>query len=365
MIQADAEGRLAAELRQLETLMAAMPDGLLVQAPDGRILRMNPAAQRLLGLTSENADLPPEEHMRRLRMLTMDGEPIAPEQRPAARALQGETVQDEMLILDGPPPHGPRWVSASAVPIRGKDGTVERVVATFVGLAHVQQVQQQRDVLLRTLFHDLRTPLSVLLLHAQMLQRTLPQGDRNAKRVDTIIANGQHLATMFQDLVEMVRLDSGQVHLAREPIDVAAFMKKLVERLATDRVRLSCEPNLPALLADPERLERVVVHLLSRALKSADAPSEVLLQVGRDHGAITITVTDHGVGIAREDLPHVFERFHRASDDLRQVGLGLGLPVAAMLVRAHGGRIEVESEMSKGTVFRASFPIDPVAPATK
>jgi signal transduction histidine kinase len=172
-------------------------------------------------------------------------------------------------------------VSASAVPLRGADGKVEAVVATFVEVTRLQQVQEQRDDLLRIMSHDLRTPLSALLLQAQMLQRSLTPGDRNAKRVDTIIANGQRLDTMIRDLVDMARLEDGQVKLARRPIDVQAFMTALVERMAgtlpTQRLRLSFEPRLPPLPADPDRLERVLVNLLGNALKYSDAPAEVLV----------------------------------------------------------------------------------------
>jgi signal transduction histidine kinase len=362
MSQANAKDHDADDGCQMETVMAVMPHGLVVYAPGGRILRINPAAEALLGLAGGAADVSAEDG---LSMLTIDGKPIAPEQRPAARAWRGETVQDEVLILEGPPPHGRRWVSISAVPMRGSDGQVERVLATLVKATLLQRAQEQRDILLRTVAHDLRTPLSALLLHAQMLQRSLEPSDRNAKRVDTIIANGERLAIMTEDLVEMIRLENGQFQLARKPIDVQAFIKSLVDRLAAtlamDRVRVSCEPHLPLLSADPQRLERVLVNLLSNALRYSDAASEVLLHVARSDGFVTISVSDRGIGIARSDLPRVFERFYRTRDNNRQEGLGLGLAITAMLVRAHGGQIEVESELGKGSVFRVTLPNQPGA----
>jgi signal transduction histidine kinase len=362
MSQADPESQ-AGEWREMEMVTAVMSSGLVVYAPGGKILRINPAAEPLLGLDSGAGDISVEDRLRGLGMLTLDGKPIAGDQCPTARAWRGETVEDEVLILEGPAPHGRRWVSMSAVPMRGADGQVERVVATFVKVTSLQQVQEQRDVLLRTVSHDLRTPLSVLLLHAQMLRRSLEPDDRNARRVDTIIANGQRLATMTQDLVEMIRLESGAIRVVRKPIEIPSFLKELVERmaatLAVDRVRVSCEPDLPRLAADPERLERVLVALLSNALKYSNAASEVLLHAARSYGTVTISVTDHGVGIARDDLARVFEPFYRTKDKNRQEGLGLGLTIAALVVRAHGGKIEVESEVGKGTVFRVMLPSEP------
>jgi signal transduction histidine kinase len=224
----------------------------------------------------------------------------------------------------------------------------------------LQRVQEQRDDLVRTISHDLRTPLSVLLLQAQMLQRSIAPDDRNAKRVDTIISNGLRLDTMIRDLVEVVRLENGQIQLARKPVELAAFitgiLKRLAEKQAVDRVRLSFEPDLPPLHADPVRLEHVLVNLLSNALRYSD--SEILVHTACSHGSVSITVTDHGVGIARNQLPQIFKRFYRTPDIHRQEGLGLGLTIAEMVVSAHGGKIEVESELGQGSCFRVVLPLN-------
>jgi len=354
--------KLTMELRLMDAAIAVMPDGLVLYAPDGRIQRLNPAAERLLGLPSDQAGVPTEERLRGMRVLTTDGKPVAPEQQPSARALRGEAVYHEVLILDGPPPHGRRSVSVSAIPVRGADDKVDAVVVSLVDLTALQQVQEQRDDLVRMVSHDLRTPLSALLLQAQMLERSLAPGDRHAKRVATIIANGQRLASMIRDLVDSARLETGRIQLLRKPIDVQNFITELVDRLAetlpTQRVRLSFEPRLPSLPADPDRLERILVNLLSNALKYSKAPDEVFVHASCADGLVSITVSDHGVGVPRQDLPHLFKRSSRTSDSSQREALGLGLYITAMLVRAHGGRIEVESELGQGSVFRVHLPVD-------
>jgi signal transduction histidine kinase len=141
-----------------------------------------------------------------------------------------------------------------------------------------------------------------------------------------------------------------------------AFLTALVEQMAgtppTQRLRLSFAQSLPPLPADPDRLERVLVNLLGNALKYSDAPAEVLVHSSCAGGFVAIVITDRGVGIPRQELPHVFERCCRGKNGGRQDGLGLGLYITALLVRAHGGRIEVESELGKGSVFRVFFPVD-------
>jgi two-component system phosphate regulon sensor histidine kinase PhoR len=180
--------------------------------------------------------------------------------------------------------------------------------------------------------------------------------------VETIITNGQRLATMIRDLVDMVRLESGQVQLARQRVELEPFVRTLAQRLAgtlqMDRVRLSFEPALPPLSADPDRLERVLVNLTSNALKYSRPPSEVVLQTQRDGRFVRIEFIDHGIGIPADELPHLFERFFRTRDTRPQEGLGLGLYITAMLVRAHGGTIEVESEPGRGSVFRVRLPLE-------
>ena len=139
-----------------------------------------------------------------------------------------------------------------------------------------------------------------------------------------------------------------------------AFLTALVEQMAgtppTQRLRLSFAQSLPPLPADPDRLERGLVILLGNALKYSDAPAEVLVHSSCAGGFVAIVITDRGVGIPRQELPHVFERRGRGKDSGRQQGLDLGLHIAALSVRAHGGRIEVESELGKGSVFRVFLP---------
>lgn len=353
---------LAAESRLMNAVVAAMPDGLLLYSHDGRIEYANPAAETLMGLSREQADTAVDARLRGLNMLDANAKPVAPEQQPVARALRGEAVFHEAMILDGPRPQRRRLVFVSAVPMPGADGAVDTVVASLVEATQLQQVQEQRDDLIRMVSHDLRTPLSTLLLQAQMLQRALQPEDRHAKRVAAIIANGQRLATMIRDLVEVVRLENGQFQLACKPIDVHSFIsdlsKRLAETLPTERLRLSCDPHLPLVPVDPDRLERMLVHLLSNALKYSDASAEVGVHSSCADGFVAIAVTDRGVGISRQELPHVFQRRRRSQDHGRQESLGLGLYLTSLLVRAHGGRIEVESELGKGSVFRIHLPVD-------
>jgi signal transduction histidine kinase len=129
-----------------------------------------------------------------------------------------------------------------------------------------------------------------------------------------------------------------------------------------ERIRLEAAEEIPPALADSNRLERVLVNLLTNALKYSAPASEVVVRVGADGGQVVLEIEDRGQGIAPEDLPHLFERYFRALGSSRLEGMGLGLYTARMLVEAHGGTIGVTSVSGQGSVFRVRLPVGPPRP---
>ncbi|HEX2923308.1 MAG TPA: ATP-binding protein, partial [Chloroflexota bacterium] len=123
------------------------------------------------------------------------------------------------------------------------------------------------------------------------------------------------------------------------------------------RVRLSVEESLPPVSADPDRLERIVLNLLSNALKYSAPQTPVDIRASRKNGQALVAVEDRGQGIAPEDLPHIFERFYRTKGPHRKESIGLGLYISRILVEAHGGRISVKSELGKGSTFSFTLPL--------
>ena len=167
------------------------------------------------------------------------------------------------------------------------------------------------------------------------------------------------MSALIQDLVEATLLEDGRLQVSPEPVDLAAVAgaARAVPRRARDRAREALvEPGLQRVLADPRRLERIFVNLLTNALKYSPSKGEIILELASDPDGVAIVVTDRGIGIAPEDVPHVFERFFRARGARQPEGLGLGLYITRLLVHAHGGRIEVESQLGQGSTFRVVLP---------
>jgi signal transduction histidine kinase len=233
-----------------------------------------------------------------------------------------------------------------------------RVLAVLAG-EKLARADQYRADLVRMLSHDIRTPLSVLVSQAFLARRraATPEALRSAEIVAT---SARRIATMIDDLVDAMHLETGQLSLARRAVDFAEFARELKERLAdalpVARVQVDPAPGLPPLEVDPDRLERIVVNLLANALKYSPEPTPVRLRAVPRDGEILISVRDEGPGIAPEDLPHVFERFYRSASVRGTEGLGLGLYICRKLVDAHGGRIWVESDRGAGAEFHVALP---------
>jgi signal transduction histidine kinase len=332
----------------------------------GEVIRVNPAAVRIFGLEAVERALPHPKRLSLTPMFHPDGTPVAPEERPTSRALRGETVHGEVQVLKRPGAP-PAWLSMSAAPVRATDGSLFGVVATSVDITTLHVLQEQRDDLLRAVSHDIRQPLTVVRGQAQLLISTLGAHGADARTLrglQAIEASGGRISRMIEDLADAVRLESGQLRLRPEAVDLPAFVRELVERLGPgsdgNRVHVRYGEEPLSIWADPDALERILSNLIGNALKysPADAPVAVVLEAS-DEGA-KLSVRDNGEGIASADMPHLFERYYRVQSTVRKAnGLGLGLYITKGLVTAHGGRIEVESELGKGSTFTFYLPPAP------
>ncbi|HSN15917.1 MAG TPA: PAS domain-containing sensor histidine kinase, partial [Anaeromyxobacteraceae bacterium] len=339
----------------------ALPDGFVLYGPRGEIRRMNDAAARMIKPTPEGRELPLSARWGRYRASSADGWPVEAEQSPPARALAGEIVRGLHLRVENAGES--TWLLASAAPIRAPDGTVWGAVVTFTDETPLHALEEARDDLVRMISHDLRTPLNAVLAQAHMIQRAGGEQEKVEERAQAIVRSCHRMAGMIQDLLDATLLEAGQLRMNRRPLDLQRTVRDMIERqrgaLDVDRVRVSTgSPPPDPVRADPERLERIVVNLLSNALKYSPPESEVEVEVAAGAGGAVLTVSDRGIGISPEDLPHLFERFFRARGTRRPEGIGLGLYISRLLVEAHGGRIDVQSVLGQGTTLRVFLPAD-------
>jgi PAS domain S-box-containing protein len=349
---------------ELDLTIGSIADGVLILGASGEIVRMNPAAERIIGFSSVERGLPHMERAPLLHARSSEGQRLLAEEMPAQRALRGETVLSELMHL-APPSGRSAWVSISAAPIRTPDGQLLGAVVTLSDVTAQRELQEGHEELVHTISHDLRAPLTVIQGHAQMMLRGLSRTGGSARTqhsAEAVVAAARQMNAMIQDLVDSTRMETGQLQLEQETIDPRNFVVQVLDRLSgvldvEGRVRVEAEEPIPMVFADGGRLERILMNLLSNALKYSEPGSEVVVRLRSHEGVVVVSVSDRGMGITPEEMGELFQKYGRATEGRKtKDSLGLGLYIARGLVEAHGGRIWVESEVGKGSTFSFTLP---------
>jgi len=358
----DLQGELQRRVAELDATINAVADGLVIYSTSGEILLDNPAARHVLDDILIEVEYRDQPGWMSLRACTPDGKRVTLEHAPGARAARGETVTGEVLVFqhkDGTE----TWMSVAAAPIRLQNDTIIGVVGTYTDITQLRQLQARQEDMLRMISHDLRAPLAVTRGYADLLQEEVQSRGWEVlvPSIEAIQQSTVQMNVMIQDMVDVARQEGGQLQLILQPVDLRPYLETLLQRSATalplDRVQLDVPADLPPVAADPNRLERILINLLSNALKYSAPGTPVSVHARRMNGTVQMAVVDQGRGIPPEDLPHLFERFYRVKGARKTEGIGLGLYITRILVEAHGGRITVESEMGKGSTFTFSLPV--------
>lgn len=212
--------------------------------------------------------------------------------------------------------------------------------------------------------HELRTPVSVMLTQTQTTLNRERSADEYRETLEACRRSAQRMRRLIESLLELARLDAGQEQLKRRKFDLAATARdclELIQPLADERgVKVFSELAPQEIAGDSERLAQVITNLFTNAIQYNRIGGEVWVNLKKEHGVAILTISDKGVGIASEDLPHIFERFYRG-DKSRSAGnghAGLGLAICQAIIAAHGGIIEVSSKEGSGTTFTVRLPVE-------
>lgn len=227
-----------------------------------------------------------------------------------------------------------------------------------------QQAWERQQAFVANASHELRTPLALIRASAEATQRRLPTAaTRCQELLHDIISESDHTTALVNDLLLLSRLDAGRLELAREPVDMGAFLNDLARQAAPlaaqHTITLLVDEASGQVVGDRARLHQVVLILLDNALRHTPPGGTITLRAQSDGRQVQLTVVDTGNGIAPADLPHVFERFYRSAENRASGGgSGLGLAIARALVEAMQGRITLSSRPGQGTRVTLTFIAD-------
>lgn len=360
----------AQRANELEAVIASIADGVIVTNATGEITLENAAMRRMMGRRDAAATFA-------LAVPQVDGGAdrggsrisVPVEDFPLARAARGETLTDQVLAMRDPDTEEERYLLCSGAPVRAPDGEITGAVAVFRDITAIKQVEQMKDEFLSVAAHELRTPLTAIKGYAELLDRRLSgtEGrERDRQPLTVIRKQADRLAKLVNEMLDVSRIESGRLQLNREPFDLSTLAGETVQHLRvtsdTHTLVLDAAPEV-VVLADPSRIEQVLINLVSNAITYSPEGGVVSVDVGVRGGAAgdeaVVSVRDNGIGIAPDALPQVFSRFYRATEAsaLRSGGMGLGLYICREIIERHGGTITAESTMGVGSIFIFTLPL--------
>jgi two-component system phosphate regulon sensor histidine kinase PhoR len=343
-IQIDA---LTSERAKLSTVLNQMADGVMIVDPNGRVQLLNHAAERIFQIRESKAiDRSVVEVVRYHQLVDL--------WRDTTRGKR----QSTMLEI-GPQHH---FLQVVGIPL--KTTLSGSTLILFHDLTQLRRLETVRRDFISNVSHELRTPLASLKALAETLQEGAlddpPAAIRFLLRMETEIDN---LTQMVNELLELSRIESGKVPLSFQRIQACSLLKPAYDRMILQAERaglemiFECPPDLPVVFADPDRITQVLINLVHNAIKFTAPGGKITLSAYQEADRIVFFVRDTGVGIDKNDLGRIFERFYKADRARAGGGTGLGLSISRHMVEAHGGFIWVESEPDLGSTFYFNLPV--------
>jgi two-component system, OmpR family, phosphate regulon sensor histidine kinase PhoR len=352
--QQELERQIAGRESGTQTILGAMQDGLLVVDARSRIMLMNQPFEKLFELRDPAMGVPLIEAVRHATLDELIAETLG----------TGEAMRSELSVADSRT-HSERHIEVSAVPIKKADDETSGAVVLFHDITELKQLDRIRREFVANVSHELRTPLSILRGYIEVLLDEPETSREELTRILSIMErHSKRLRRLVDDLLSLAQLESSQAKLELSVVQVDELLNNLIrdwkEKLAAKNLKVIVDlpPEALTLRADGTRLEEVLHNLLDNAVKFSHENGRIHLQATRRGSEMVLSVADNGLGISKEHLPRIFERFYRADKARSRElgGTGLGLAIVKHIAQLHGGRVEAESEPGHGTTIRVVLP---------
>ena len=336
-----------------QTILRAMQDGLLVVDKNMHVTLVNEAFRNLFGISEFPLGTPLLDVV---RDATVD--------RLIAETLRASKAMRSELIVADSKTNSERDVEVSAVPINDS-GLIDGAVVLFHDITQLKQADRVRRDFVANVSHELRTPLSIVRGYVEtLLDNPKTSGEELSRILQVMERHTNRLGSLVDDVLSLAQLESRSATLQFSDVQLADLFDTLIrdlgKKFAEKRLNMivDIQPDARTIRADETRLQQVLDNLLDNAVKYSDENGEIRLQAERRKEEIALSVSDNGIGISKDDLPRVFERFYRADKARSRElgGTGLGLAIVKHIAQLHGGRVEAESELERGTTIRVVLP---------
>ncbi len=353
---------MAERSARLDSILGSMTDGLWVYDASGDVVDVNQAALNMFGLASR-AEAIEHGSFARLHLRDSEGRAIAYPDMPYARALAGQTVPDYLAMGKHLITGRDLDLSIAAAPIESRG--IVGAVLVIRDITALQELDRKKDEFLSVASHELRTPLTTIKGYTQLLAQTVNDllPEERATYINAVLGEIERMMGLISELLDVSRIETNRLQIHPQSIRWSDFIRARVSAFQvqhpTRSISMSVDAGDAVVVADPDRMRQVVDNLLSNALKYSAEGTDIDLEVQVVEGAMLTSVSDHGIGIPRDEIPQLFERFHRARNVSSRYygGLGLGLYIARAIIEAHGGSIGVQSVEGQGSTFTMSLPI--------
>jgi signal transduction histidine kinase len=354
---------VAGERDELQHILNELPDGVIVIRRDG-VVTSNRVADELLGrpFTADLEATPSEDVPRH-----PDGRVYEAADYPIMRALAGENVRGEEMVVRNPMRKEELNFLVSAAPVRRK-GEIVAGVSVFQDITELRAFERQRTEFFSMASHEIRTPVTAILLQLDLALRQIARG--NSAHTEEMLRKAKQrtkaLTALINDLLDVSRLDVGKFALELADLDLTSVVRRTVEEYPTDDahpIRVASVGTSLPVRGDERRIVEVLENLINNSVKYSPEGGAVTVEVGRDGSDAVIRVRDEGLGVPETERGQIFERFFRTSVAKPYGGVGLGLYISKEIVERHGGDIVLESSGGKGSVFRVRLPLQPAVVA--
>ncbi len=340
------------ERRRLAAILSSTTDAVLVTDRDGRILLVNPAAERAFGISAiEVAGLKVSDAGLADELMGVFEQPLP--------ASDSESLSDEMPLPDG------RTLYANVSTVLSADGERIGRVVMMRDITHFKELDELKSDFVSMVSHDLRAPLTFMRGYTSMLPMVGELDDKQRQYVEKILHGVDQMSNLIDDLLDLGRVEAG-VGLERKPCHLGAIMVEAVDgmraRAMVKGLKLRMEPPeaVAVISGDAALLRQSVSNLVDNAIKYTPSGGTVTVGLMVRDGQAVIRVADTGIGIAPDNHVRLFEKFYRVKrrDTLNIQGTGLGLAIVKSIVERHNGRVWLDSELEQGSVFYISLPMD-------